>query len=71
MGEGLHIDPQTVARRCSSDMPDYSELTPLDWVVLDFTDGVQTFEEILDKLPTTSDRLAEAYVHLRLLGFLT
>lgn len=71
MGEGLHIDPQTVARRCSPDMPDYRELTPLDWVVLDFTDGMQTFEEVLNKIPTTSDRLAEAYVHLRLLGFLT
>ena len=71
MGDGLHIDPQTVAQRCTCEAPDYRDLTPLDWVVLDFTDGMRTFDEILETVPTTRERLAEAYVHLRLLGFLT
>lgn len=71
MGDVLHLDPQTVARRCTQDKPDYSELTPLDWVVLDFTDGIRTFAQMLGTIPTTKERLTEAFVHLRLIGFLT
>lgn len=71
MGDGLYLDPQTVARRCALDAPDYGELTPLDWVVLDFSDGMRTFSQMRDIVPATDESLTEAYVHLRLLGFLT
>ena len=71
MGDGVHIDPDVVARRCSVKTPEYSELTSLDWVVLDFTDGMRSFSQMLDILPVDESALAEAYLHFRLLGFLT
>ncbi len=71
MAGNLHIDAHVVARRCSVKSPDYSQLTSLDWVVLDFTDGLRTFDEMLQIVPTNREDLAAAYIHLRLLGILT
>lgn len=71
MAEGLHIDAQIVARRCSVKSPDYSQLTSLDWVVLDFTDGMRKFYEMQQMLPVSPEELSEAYIHLKSLGFLT
>ncbi len=71
MGDGLYLDPQTVARRCAIDAPDYGELTPIDWIVLDFSDGMRTFSQMRDIVPATDESLTEAFVRLRLLGFLT
>lgn len=51
--------------------PEYNQLTPLDWVVLDFTDGMRTFGSLLSFIPTNQKDLAASYIHLRLLGFLT
>lgn len=70
-GTGLYVDPQTVSRRCTVSSPDYQPLTPLDWVVLDFTDGLRSLEGMSRLVPATHEQLAEAYIHLRLLGFIT
>lgn len=70
-GAGLHIDPQSVSHRCTVESPDYQPLTPLDWVVLDFTDGKRSFEDISNLVPATAEQLAESYIHLRLLKFIT
>ncbi|GEM_PF-2129565 len=71
MAEGLNVDAQAIARRCTVKSPDYDQLTPLDWVVLDFTDGLRTFESMLSFIPVTKSDLAASFIHLRLLGFLT
>ena len=71
MSEDYNVDAQAVARRCSVRSPDYSQLTSLDWVVLDFTDGLRTFESLLSSIPTTKADLVASFIHLRRLGFLT
>ena len=71
MAEGLNVDAQAIARRCTVKSPDYDQLTPLDWVVLDFTDGLRTFESMLSFIPTNKSDLAASFIHLRLLGLLT
>lgn len=70
-GTGLYVDPQAVGRRCAVKSPDYQPLTPLDWVVLDFTDGLRSLDEMSQLVPATHEQLAESYIHLRLLGFIT
>ena len=71
MGEGLHVDAKAVARRCAVKTPDYTQFTPLDWVVLDFTNGVMCFDDMCSIIPASRSDLAVAFIHLRLLGFLT
>ena len=71
MADGLHVDPEVIVHRCSLDNPDYSSLTPLDWVVLDFTDGKHAFEQFTEMIPASREDLAAAVIHLRLLGFVT
>ena len=71
MSDGLHVDPMVIAHRCAVNSPDYSSLTPLDWVVLDFTDGRRTFERFTEIIPFSREDLAVALIHLRLLGFVT
>ena len=71
MAEGLNVDAQAIARRCTVKSPDYDQLTPLDWVVLDFTDGLRTFETMLSFIPANKSDLAASFIHLRLLGLLT
>ena len=71
MANGLHVDPQVVAHRNPIKSPDYQQLTPLDWVVLDFTDGRRTFEQLTSMLPANLSDLTASMIHLRLLGLLT
>lgn len=71
MANGLHVDPQVVAHRNPIKSPDYQQLTPLDWVVLDFTDGRRTFEQLISMLPADLNDLTASMIHLRLLGLLT
>ena len=71
MSDGLHVDPMVIAHRCALNAPDYSPLTPLDWVVLDFTDGRRTFKRFTEMIPCSQEDLAAAMIHLRLLGFVT
>ena len=71
MKESLRINPEIVARRCAVKSLDYRQLTPLDWIVLDFADGLKSFREISQLIPTKSEDVATAYYHLRLLGLLT
>ena len=71
MADSLHVDPQVIAHRCPLQSPDYASLTPLDWVVLDFTDGNRSFAQLISMLPASQDDLTTAMIHLRLLGLLT
>ena len=71
MKELLHLNPDVVARRCAVKSPDYRQLTSLDWIVLDFADGLKTFSAIAQQIPAKSEDVATAYYHLRLLGFIT
>ena len=71
MKESLRINPEIVARRCAVKSLDYRQLTPLDWIVLDFADGLKSFREIAQLIPAKSEDVATAYYHLRLLGLLT
>lgn len=65
------ISSLTVARRCNGDNRLLTELTTVDWVVLDFVDGKRTFQELTQMLPTEQSALTMAFRHLKLLGFLT
>ena len=71
MTEGMRVDAGAIARRCSLQSPSYRALTSLDWVVLDFTDGLRTFDEMCTQLAVNESELAASYLHLRELGFLT
>ncbi len=71
MKESLHINPEIVARRCAVKSLDYRQLTPLDWIVLDFADGLKSFSELSRLIPAEPEDIATAYYHLRLLGLIT
>lgn len=70
MAESLQMDAQAVARRCSCNSPDYTQLTSVDWIVLDFTDGIRSFSDIQSIAPVRRDELVAAYHHLRSLGLI-
>lgn len=71
MAESLQIDAQSVARRCSCDSPDYTQLTSIDWIVLDFTDGTRSLSDIQSIAPVRRDELVAAYQHLHQLGMIS
>lgn len=70
MSENSGITASTVARRCSIKKPEYTLLTSADWVVLDFTDGKRTFEDMQSIIPLRRDALESSYKHLARLGFI-
>ncbi len=69
-GDKSTVDSQTISYRCAVDRPDYQLLTPLDWVVLDFTDGMRNFEEMAHLLPASREQLSESFVRLQHFGFI-
>ena len=71
MANSLHVDPQVIAHRVPVKSPEYQQLTPLDWVVLDFTDGNRSFEQLTSIIPADLNDLTASMIHLRLLGLLT
>ncbi len=70
MTESLKVNAQSVARRCSCRNPEYNALTAVDWIVLDFTDGLRTFEELQTMVPVRRDDLVSSFLHLHELGML-
>ena len=65
MKESLHINPEIVARRCAVKSLDYRQLTPLDWIVLDFADGLKSFSEISRLIPAEPDDISQKqYIHV-------
>lgn len=65
------ISASIVARRCNGDYRLLSELTTVDWVVLDFVDGKRSFQDLAQLLPTEQAALTMSFRHLKGLGFLT
>lgn len=71
MGDNQEFDARLTARRCTLKAPDYRQLTAIDWIVLDFTDGVHTFGALCNLLPASEAAIQQSYKHLRELGFIT
>ena len=70
MAENSGITASTVANRCKLSKPEYTLLTSLDWVVLDFTDGKRTFEDMQSVIPMRREALESSFNHLARLGFI-
>ena len=70
MAENSGITAGTVASRCKLSKPEYTLLTSLDWVVLDFTDGKRTFEDMQSIIPMRREALESSFNHLARLGFI-
>lgn len=69
-GDKSTVGSQTISYRCAIDRPDFQLLTPLDWVVLDFTDGLRSFEDMARLLPTSRVELNESFIRLRRFGLI-
>jgi hypothetical protein len=70
MSDSSGITASTVARRCQVSKPEYTLLTSLDWVILDFTDGKRTFEDMQSTIPVRREALESSFNHLSRLGFI-
>lgn len=62
---------ETIAYPCQGDKARLSELTLVDWCVLDFANGKRKFKELAAILPTEQSALTASFRHLASLGFLT
>jgi len=71
MDQEMKMDLSTVVQRRSTKAADYDQLTPLDWVVLDFTDGHRSIRQLGEFLPAGVEAIMNAYAHLQTLGLVT
>lgn len=65
------IEMETVARRLNTNRNALTQLTVVDWIVLDFTDGKRSFKDLAYTLPTEQSALMASYRHLKALGLIT
>ncbi|MBQ1925327.1 MAG: hypothetical protein II180_04310 [Proteobacteria bacterium] len=65
------MDAHIIANRVEVSDLDYSQLTSLDWIVLDLSDGKRSFGDIARLIPVTESALEASYHHLRQLHALS
>lgn len=64
------MDAHVIAEQCELSGVDYSQLTSLEWIVLDLSDGKRSFGDILSLVPVNAAELTAAYTHLHQLRLL-